>query len=282
LAIDQPKRGRRVALLGLLLLVTVVWSAAATQGTHAVLAIWGSWAITLGAMLLFLAAIGLQRVSTVAGVLVDNRNLMSLSRLQLTAWTVLVASALLTIGLARSFNPNVNVNEALDISIPKEVWELLGISGGSSILAAVVKKNKEGKEPPLAQSFATIGRLKGQRVYHNATGLLYRNERACDASLMDMFEGDELANTAYVDLSKVQLFLFTVVGILAYGTELFHLMDGADASMLTEFPAVTSTLVTILGLSHATYLGTKAIDKTRAAPTAPADTPPSPREETNK
>jgi hypothetical protein len=65
-----------------------------------------------------------------------------------------------------------------------------------------------------------------------------------------------------VDLSKVQMFLFTVVVIAVYATELFHLMDGADASMLTEFPAVTPTLVTILALSHGTYVGTKAIDKT--------------------
>jgi hypothetical protein len=263
-------------LISLLLVPTAIGGARLTQEPGK-LPIWGAWLITVVCMIFFLWAIGRRTSNRIAGVLIDNRNVMSLARLQLLSWTILIASAFLTIGLARSFNDSVNFNEALDITIPKEVWELLGISAASTVLASAVKNTKEGKDATPEATDRAAAQLHQDTVdvRMNQRGLLYGNNGPSDAAVADMFEGDELGNAMNIDLGKVQMFLFTIVAITAYAGELFQLMGGSNARMITEFPSITPALVTILALSHGTYLGTKAIDKTpKAVPAAAAGGPP--------
>jgi hypothetical protein len=39
-----------------------------------------------------------------------------------------------------------------------------------------------------------------------------------------MFQGDEVGDTAYVDVSKVQMFYFTVIAIIAYAYTVYFPM----------------------------------------------------------
>ena len=73
-------------------------------------------------------------------------------------------------------------------------------------------------------------------------------------AVSDMFQGDEVVDTAYVDLPKVQMFYFTVIGIVAYG----YAVHTAMANVYTqEAFSLPDALVALLGISHAAYLTSK-------------------------
>ncbi len=102
-------------------------------------------------------------------------------------------------------------------------------------------------------------------ISNNRKGVLYANGAISDAAFSDMFEGDEVGNTAYVDPAKVQMFFFTVVAGLSYGMELYQWIAKkgyipADAK--TAFPLVSGGLVAILGISHAGFLVNKSTTQT--------------------
>jgi len=102
-----------------------------------------------------------------------------------------------------------------------------------------------------------------ESVNKNREGILYGNATVEDAKFLDLLEGDELKNTAYVDLSKIQMLLFTLVAAIAYAAALFRWVGENAPSDLVSFPELSEGLVTILGISHAGYLGNKAIDHTK-------------------
>jgi hypothetical protein len=68
-------------------------------------------------------------------------------------------------------------------------------------------------------------------------------------------------------VGKVQMFFFTVMSLLMYGTVLWVMME-SDAGMITQMPALTPAMVKIIGISHIAYLGTKFDPQTATDPTA--------------
>jgi hypothetical protein len=60
------------------------------------------WILIAVLMFFFMGVLGRQIRGRMVGVFIDERNKISLSRFQLTIWTILIMSAFLTIGLARS------------------------------------------------------------------------------------------------------------------------------------------------------------------------------------
>jgi hypothetical protein len=94
-----------------------------------------------------------------AGVLIDNRNKMSLSRLQITLWTILIFSVITVIGLDRSIpilqgrisqvagetsstEGGGELHGALNIAFPGELLAALGISTTSLAAASLIKSGK--------------------------------------------------------------------------------------------------------------------------------------------
>ena len=92
-------------------------------------------------------------------------------------------------------------------------------------------------------------------------GLVIANETAQAASLADLFTGDEVGNFAELDLSKVQMFFFTVVIILAYAAALGSMFMSAGSG-IASFPALNESVVALLGISQAGYLTYKAVPHT--------------------
>ena len=70
--------------------------------------------------------------------------------------------------------------------------------------------------------------LKDQRVDDNRQGTLYANSSPSEALFSDVFEGDEVGNTAYVDAAKLQMFVFTVVLVASYLASLWQMFVQAD------------------------------------------------------
>jgi len=217
------------------------------------------WAVSVVLILALLIYIGLGAEDKPHwyGVLVDkDRNRISLSRLQITLWTIIIISAYMTIALIRSM-PNAlnhisqicaqNITEGctpqpLNINFPNEVWIVLGISTISYAGSSLIKTNKRN------QFWSNIKKedLNKPVLYHPQ-----------EAKFSDIFSGDDEGNKKSIDLSKVQMFFFTMALIFAYMVAIGTLMMNEEllrSPIGFEFPAFSSSMTTILAISHAGYL----------------------------
>jgi hypothetical protein len=221
------------------------------------------WIVVLAVMFVFLATIGSWIATRPAGVLINERNVMSLSRFQLVLWTVLLLSAYWTIALKRIFN---NVADPLAIAIAPELWTLLGISTTSLVASPLLLARKQEKKPtdldrtvaPAAAKFKEAP----EEIKNNSVGSLYANASVGDAEFTDLFEGEELGNTTSVDVSRVQMFFFTVIAGLSYAALFWKQMRGVSPVQLGALPDVGPGLLAVLGISHAEYLASKSFDHT--------------------
>ena len=152
---SQPGRSRgRVALWIILAVAVVFWAVIvigigqATIDRVGPLALWG---VTIVFMVVLLALAGHEINGQWFGVLIDSRNKVSLSRLQITLWTVLVLSSYLTIALPRvsamvGATPTLDVANVLDIRFPEELIVAMGISAASFAGSSLIQSNKKGKQ----------------------------------------------------------------------------------------------------------------------------------------
>lgn len=121
------------------------------------------WLLILGVFVAFLAALG-KHVTGVrdeknklvggrfVGILIDSRNKLSLSRLQITLWTLLALSAFSTIALHRTiplltgevslFGAESGGFDPLNIRFPEELLIAMGISTASLAGATYIKSTK--------------------------------------------------------------------------------------------------------------------------------------------
>ncbi len=203
------------------------------------------WIGTLILLSLFLLVLGRGITGQWLGFLIDNRNKMSLSRFQLGLWLLPIGSAFLVAALTNlhivMFNTPLN---ALSITIPSELLALFGVSAASLAGASTILNAKK-----------------------NAQQQVDQNQSREEAEWYDMFKGDDEANANYLDLSKVQMFFFTIILVLIYGVALGTMFmgvgDGVNRTTLaiTAFPTLSATMVTLLGISQAGYLAYKAVPR---------------------
>jgi hypothetical protein len=249
------------------LIIVVIVAGKLTESTFSLPSMWGVIAL---AMFAFVLALGADLQGTALGMFISERNLMSLSRFQLSMWTILICSAFVTVGLARVF---AHADDPLGIQLPAELWQLLGISATSTVGASLILKGKTNKEPAdeekLTQKVATQTKdVSAANVSENRRGIAYANASPKDARITDIFEGDELANTAYLDLGKVQMFFFTLIALIAYAVNIYQFMADNTPENFTSFPVLSKGLIALLGISHAAYLGNKSVDHTKVDDTA--------------
>jgi len=182
------------------------------------------------------------------GILIDERNKMSLSRLQITVWTVIILSALAAIGLSRV---QANVEDPLAIAIPEELLWVLGITVTALVGTPLIHKVKgdasRRRTPTLREGQEMLGRL-------------VVNTTAAGAKWTDMFMGEEGPNTDHIDVGKVQMFYFTSIAALVYALSVSQALGGS-ASSVDSLPAVSSGLAALLGLSNGAYLTNKAVPR---------------------
>lgn len=222
-----------------------------------------SWLATMGLLAFFGIVAGHGVTGDWRGLLIDERNKMSLSRLQMVLWTVVVLSGFLAAALAnlasRSPNP-------LSIAVPTELWLLMGISTTSLVGSPLVRASKGERSSLPSQRTETYFVLQKQGVDTNKVatrGQLIVNLDPRTADWADLFRGEEVGNAAQLDLGKIQMFFFTVVLVLAYLATLGGGFSAA-APRVNELPALDLGMVTLLAISHAGYLTTKAVPHTKA------------------
>jgi hypothetical protein len=204
----------------------------------------------------------------VLGVFINERKLMSLSRFQLVVWTGLIVSGFFVIALERIHSGAAA--QPLAIGIDWQIWALLGISAASFVGTPLLNSNKKSKEPDRKDELVTKAATRFQEhpddVERNRQGILYGNSSVAFARFTDMFQGDELANAQLVDVAKLQLFFFTIVVAIAYGTQLYQLVAYGDLDLPgIRLPVLQEGLLALMGVSHAGYLGAKGVDQTPTA-----------------
>lgn len=235
------------------------------------------WLISLGLLLMLLVIAGDGAVDRWTGALIDDRNKFSLSRLQMVVWSVVMLSGFLTaafhnivalVGSGQPFQP-------LAITIPNQLWLMMGISTTAMIGSPLIKGIKKDREPDLAQMQRTMQALAAQRGWPTAAvtdrvvnqGQIVCNLSTRDAQFSDLFKGEETGNAAHLDLSRLQMFLFTVVLVVAYAVALGNLFASvSNRTPITGFPNIDPSLVALLGISNAGYLGTKAAPNSQSDP----------------
>ena len=227
-----------------------------------------NWLIVLAAMAAFMAMLGVFISGNPLGILINHRNLISLSRFQMVLWTLLILSAYFTLALVRVkvwLTHAGQVPDPLAVGIDPHLWALMGISTTSLVgcsLLAGVKKVKEPDPAAVPKAALTLGENAGD-LEKNREGILYGNPQVSDARVTDMFQGDEVADTAHIDLPKVQMFFFTLLVVAGYGVAIFNLMARPDAALAGELPKLSDGVIALLGISHAGYLTKKGISQTK-------------------
>ena len=252
---------------------------AAITGLFVWMAVWRPWGIytswiaVMVALTLFVVIAGHGITGVWRGAFIDSRNKMSLSRLQMFTWTVLIVSAFGCIAIARTLE---NPADALDLAVPATIWLLMGISTSSLIGSPLIKDAKqraprpddasetlrrqgltlrEEDEPELERERSASRSRPSQQV--RLEGRIVSNVDPLQARWSDLFTSEEVSNVTYLDLGKIQLFFFTVLVVLAYGVAVGGSLRGAGVP--AALPDVGDGMVTLLGISHAGYLSAKAV-----------------------
>jgi len=191
------------------------------------------------------------------GVLIDTRNKVSLSRLQMTLWTVLILSGFLTAVLA---NIEAGHTDPLAIAIPPELWLLMGISTASMVGSPLILNIKRTNPPTDEEKLRALEALSRRSISPEQVsfrGQLVVNHNVDAARIADLFQGSEAGNVGLLDLGKLQMFFFSLVLLFAYGTALAGLFAAGET--IQALPALDTGMLALLGISHAGYLVNKAL-----------------------
>jgi hypothetical protein len=216
------------------------------------------WVGTAGLIIAFAAIIGKTVNGRWTGILIDERRVMSLSRFQIIIWTVIIVSAFFTIANARIYAGEA---DPLAITIDWRLWALLGISSTSLVGTPLIL---DGKKRKVIAPRKEARSLQDITINDNVQGIVFVNALPGDARFTDIFEGDEVGNQRYVDMSKVQMFFFTIISALGYIVLLFNML--AAPTPPTGLPVLPEGLIALLAISHGAYLTNKAVDHTSTIP----------------
>jgi hypothetical protein len=207
------------------------------------------------------------------GIFIDGRNRMSLSWLQMVLWTLLVLSGFFAAGLS---NLVAGAVDPLAIAIPEELWFLMGISTTSLVASPMIlsrKKNQQPVDVEHQKNVASLARRHGvgatdiKNRFDNE-GLIIKYNTPDQAQFSDFFTGEETGNAGGIDLSRLQMFYFTLIMVLAYTVQIGSKFLEVDPniSIITNFPALPASMVALLGISHAGYLIKKAAQNSQTEP----------------
>jgi len=194
------------------------------------------------------------------GLLIDERNMISLSQLQMAIWTLLAASALYAVFLS---NLKGNFPAPLHIGIPQELLLLMGATTtalvASPLIKGAMKARKRHQEDPENERLDAL--LKSP-LSVGLSGVLVINLTR-EPSWSDLFNGEEAGNFGQTDLGKAQLFYFTVIIAIAYALVLGATLSAQPVVPITALPPLDTTLAELLGISNGGYLLYKAVPHTR-------------------
>ena len=228
------------------------------------------------------AGLGLGFRGTVWGVLLNERNRVSLANTQIMSWTALVLPAIIGFAAfkAGSFLPAFGDQAALlhiFPEMPLEIVAALGITLATPLLSQLVLGRKE-------EGASGLDVVTG-KGHHDGAGdparqsVLAQRLDPSDASIADLFLGEEAGNNDKVDISRLQMVVISVGLIFVYAQLLLSQASGIDIAraivnpfdpingVFASLPAAGATFTALLAVSHGTYLVIKTTDKDKGKQT---------------
>lgn len=224
-----------------------------------------SLVVTLVLFTAFTAVVGHGLTGRWDGALIGPGNRMSLSRLQMILWTILIVSGLVAAVLA---NVATRAGSPFSISIPEELWWAMGVSTGSLVGSPLILSTKQGRTADAQQEATTKQTLAAKKGIAEADvttdGHLVGFSDASHAGWSDLFRGEEIGTAAFLDVGKLQMFLFTIVLVAGYAVVLGQHFAGTNIA-ISDFPAIDKAFMALLSISHAAYLGKKWTPQSKTA-----------------
>lgn len=227
-----------------------------------------AWFTIMGIVTMFMLILGHGITGAWRGVFIDDRNVISLSRVQILAWTVLILSAFMA---GVFWNIACSIPQPLDqVKLDATLWMLMGISSTSLVASPLILSRKKIQTPSAEEMQSTFDLIsKEGGGEQKSQGLIVANKEISQASWTDMFTGEETSNAAHVDLSRVQMFFFTIVSLITYGVVLGDMLhNSTKESGVTNFPGLPEGLLALIGISHAGYLSMKAMPVSQTGSTS--------------
>jgi hypothetical protein len=205
-----------------------------------------SWAISASIIIFITGLIGKKsKVDNVLAIFIDFRGRYSLTRFQISMWTIIVISLFSGVFFARLFG---KIPSPLDITIPKELLILMGISMGSTATSEAIKAGKDIKDK------------KGEYIARVPKEPKQGSPKAKFAQVYLAEEG-EAGREEAIDITKFQNFLLTFIVLIAYVAAAIAFIAKTKVSCLTALPGLDGTMLTLIGISHAGYIAGKLPDK---------------------
>ena len=238
-----------------------------------------NWALDLAILGGFLLAVGIATNGRLDGVLIDERNKVSLSRLQTAAWSVVVIGSFVAYTMIRLKG---GVVDPLAVAVPEELWVAIGITATALVGTPIIHQVKQqpGRVPSAEELAAATVRTGTAHV--NVRGYLVVNQAPSEASWGDMFRGEEAGNTGLLDIGKIQMFWFTGLLVVVYLAAVAVAIgdatsavaeaqtEAAKSAVLTShlkgLPVLSAAFVALLAISNGTYLASKAAPHTQQQP----------------
>lgn len=221
---------------------------------------------------------GLLVNSRMDGILIDDRNKISLSRFQWVVWVILILG-----GYYAEAIWNMSNGFSFPV-IQTQLLALLGISSGSAVVSNIITDSKKATPPtpapavaaPAAPAVAGVApapaaapaamRADAAVIPRSPlrVGSMAANTQAVQASWRDLFVGDEVANDQTVDVSRLQKLIITILLAAAFMTFLWKALadvEAAEGLLMPSFGEDSTGFLWLLGISHGAYLAQKAAPK---------------------
>jgi hypothetical protein len=195
------------------------------------------------------------------GILIDSRYKMSLGRLQLLAWTLVILSAIVTAVLS---NVTLGLESPLEIDVPSPLWVLMGISTASAVGGSAVLASKRPIKPnPKEVSKVDQDPQREASAPIKPDSIVVQNTSIKDARWADLLKGDETGNATAVDLGKVQMLFFTFIIVVSYSATIARLFS--TEGPILGLPPVDEGMNVLLGISHTGYVAGKSVTQSTTA-----------------
>jgi hypothetical protein len=231
---------------------------------------------TMVSMAILMLAAGLAWKGLWFGVLVDERNRISMSRVQQVAWTILLLSGVIVMAwfnAALMGGPDAaNAGFELFPSMVGQLWAALGINlAVTPILSSAILDSKAAPQQGQTQL--------GLRSFVRPAAL-DTNPSPSEYSWLDLVTGETTDTENQLDVGRIQHLVISGGLLTTYFMALIGWLDHIPGSAVTDaianhkalfadMPGVGSgTFVGLLAVSHAGYLAFKARDG--ASPTTNA------------
>ncbi|MBB4374119.1 hypothetical protein GGD63_006948 [Bradyrhizobium sp. cir1] len=247
--------------------------------------------LTMASFVLLLLAVGLAKKGLWFGVLIDDRNRISMARTQQVAWTALLIGAMAIMGWFNSTGISLIDQSALHTldlfpyMVPA-LWAALGINlVATPYLSDVILSSKETKKKDAAAADSqpnppATPTLAVRNIVTPASIATKRSAK--EAGWTDLITGETEGTDQAIDISRVQHLVISGALLTTYLMALADALGNvggpsimsaiaANKSIFTEMPGVgQGTFLGLLGISHAGYL----IFKANSPEGKPSDTTP--------